>query len=79
MSSTKKGDVKENTNRTKESTEKYLEQQKQQYKDTASDLSQATEKFNENVNKFQKDNRRIIEKNYTRNIIQHYRITKKCL
>ncbi|HJS65445.1 MAG TPA: hypothetical protein VJ767_11400 [Nitrososphaeraceae archaeon] len=63
MSSTKKGDVKENTNRTKESTEKYLEQQKQQYKDTASDLSQATEKFNENVNKFQNDNRRIIEKN----------------
>ncbi|HLN35804.1 MAG TPA: hypothetical protein VK250_11065 [Nitrososphaeraceae archaeon] len=63
MSSTKKGDVKENTNRTKETTERYVEQQKQQYKDTASDLSEATEKINENVNKFQDDNKRIIEKN----------------
>jgi ABC-type transporter Mla subunit MlaD len=63
MSSTKKDDVKENTNRTKESTERYLEQQKQQYKDTASNLSQTTEKINESVNKFQDDNRRVIEKN----------------
>jgi len=62
MSSTKKGDAKENTNRTKESTERYLEQQRQQYKDTTSDLTQATEKINENVNKFQDNNRRIIEK-----------------
>jgi len=59
MSSTKKDDVKEKTSRTKETTEGYLEQ----YKDTASNLSQATEKINENVNKFQDDNRRIIEKN----------------
>ena len=63
MSSTKKDDVKENINQFKETTERYLEQQRQQYKDTASNLSQTTEKINESVNKFQDDNRRIFEKN----------------
>ena len=63
MSSTKKDDVKENINQFKETTERYLEQQRQQYKDTASNMSQTTEKINESVNKFQDDNRRIFEKN----------------
>jgi gas vesicle protein len=61
MSSTKKDNVKENTNQFKETTYKYLEQQRQQYKDTASNISQTTDKINENVNKFQEDNRRIFE------------------
>jgi ABC-type transporter Mla subunit MlaD len=61
MSSTKKDNVKENTNQFKETTYKYLEQQRQQYNDTASNISQATDKINENVNKFQEDNRRIFE------------------
>ena len=63
MSSTKKDNVKENTNQFKENTDRYLEQQRQQYKDTASNISQTTEKINENVNKFQDDNRRIFERN----------------
>jgi hypothetical protein len=64
MSSTKKDNVKESTtNKFKETTDKYLEQQRQQYKDTASNISQTTEKINESVNKFQEDNRRIFEKN----------------
>jgi hypothetical protein len=57
MSSTKKDNIKESTNQFKESTDRYLEQQRQQYKDTVS--NQITEKINESVNKFQDDNRRI--------------------
>ena len=65
MSSTKKDNIKEEStaNQFKETTDRYLEQQKQQYKDTASNISQITEKINQNVNKFQEDNRRIFEKN----------------
>ena len=63
MSSTKKDNIKENINQFKETTDNYLEQQRQQYKDTASNISQTTEKINESVNKFQDDNRRIFEKN----------------
>ena len=63
MSSTKKDNVKENTNQFKENTDRYLEQQRQQYKDTASNISQTTEKINENVNKFQENNRIVFEKN----------------
>ncbi len=63
MSSTKKDNIKENTNQFKETTDNYLEQQRQQYKDTASNISQTTEKINESVSKFQDDNRRIFEKN----------------
>ena len=40
MSSTKKDNIKENTDR-------YLEQQRQQFKETASNLSNTTEKINE--------------------------------
>jgi gas vesicle protein len=61
MSSTKKDSVKETTNQFKETADKYLEQQRQQYKEVASNISQTTEKINENVNKFQEDNRRIFE------------------
>jgi exonuclease VII large subunit len=61
MSSTKKDNVKETTNQLKESTDRYIEQQRQQYNDTASNISQATDKVNKNVNKFQEDNRRIFE------------------
>ena len=39
MSSTKKDNVKENTNQFKENTDRYLEQQRQQFKDTASNVS----------------------------------------
>jgi ABC-type transporter Mla subunit MlaD len=63
MSSTKKDDIKENTNQFKESTDRYVDQQKQQIKDTASNVSDTTEKINENVNKFQTDNKRVFEKN----------------
>ena len=63
MSSTKKDNIKESNNQFKESTDRNLEQQRQQYKDTASNISQTTDKINENVNKFQDDNRRIFEKN----------------
>ena len=63
MFSTKKDNVKENTNQFKENTDRYLEQQRQQYKDTASNISQTAEKINESVNKFQDDNRQIFEKN----------------
>ena len=63
MSSTKKDNIKESTNQFKESTNKYLDEQRQQFNDTASNLSQTTEKINESVNKFQDDNRRIFEKN----------------
>ena len=63
MSSTKKDNVKENTNQFKENTDRYLEQQRQQYKDTASNISQTTENINENVNKFQADNKRVLENN----------------
>ena len=63
MSSTKKDNVKENTNQFKENTDRYLEQQRQQYKDTASNISQTTEKINKSVNKFQADNRIVFEKN----------------
>ena len=63
MSSTKKDNVKENTNQFKENTDRYLEQQRQQYKDTASNISQTTEKINESVNKFQENNRIVFEKN----------------
>ena len=63
MSSTKKDKtVKETTiDELKESTNSYLEQQRQQSKDTVSNISQTTEKINENVNKFQEDNNRIFE------------------
>ena len=63
MSSTKKDNVKENTNQFKENTDRYLEQQRQQYKDTASNISQTTENINESVNKFQADNKRVLENN----------------
>ena len=63
MSSTKKDDIKENVNKFKESTDRYVDQQRQQYKDTASNISQTTEKINESVNKFQENNRQIFEKN----------------
>ena len=64
MSSTKKDNVKESTaNQFKETTDRYLEQQRQQYKDTASNVSDTTEKINESVNKFQNDNRSIFENN----------------
>jgi hypothetical protein len=65
MSSTKKDNViKESTaNQFKETTDRYLEQQRQQFKDTASNISDTTEKINENINKFQNDYRRIFEKN----------------
>ena len=49
------------TNQFKETSDKYLEQQRQQYKDTASNISDTTEKINENVNKFQNDNKRILK------------------
>ncbi len=39
MSSTKKDNIKENTNQFKENTDRYLEQQRQHFKDTASNLS----------------------------------------
>ena len=45
MSSTKKDNIKESTNQFKESTDRNLEQQRQQYKDTTSNLSQTTEKI----------------------------------
>ena len=63
MSSTKKDKtVKETTiDELKESTNSYLEQQRQQSKDTVSNISQTTEKINENVNKFQEDSSRIFE------------------
>jgi hypothetical protein len=63
MASTKKDEVKVNTNQFDESTDRYLEQQRQQVKDTTSNLSQTTEKFTESVTKFQDDNRRNVEKN----------------
>ena len=63
MSSTKKDNIKESTNQFKESTNKYLDEQRQQFNDTASNLSRTTEKINESVNKFQDDNRRVFEKN----------------
>ena len=63
MSSTKKDNIKENTNQFKENSGRYLEQQRQQFKDTASNVSNTTEKINESVNKFQDDNRRIFENN----------------
>ncbi len=63
MFSTKKDNIKENTNQFKENTDRYLEQQRQHFNDTASNLSQTTEKISESVNKFQDDNRRIFEKN----------------
>jgi hypothetical protein len=59
-----KKDPKESTdNQFKETTDRYLEQQRQQYKDTASNISQTTEKINQNVNKFQEDNKRIFQQN----------------
>ena len=62
MSSTKKDNVKESTtNQFKETSDRYLEQQRQQYNDTASNISDTTEKINENVNKFQNDNKRILK------------------
>ena len=63
MSSTKKDNVKENTNQFNENTDRYVEQQRQQYKDTASNISQTTENINESVNKFQADNKRVLENN----------------
>ena len=57
MSSTKKDNIKENTNQLKENTDRYLEQQRQQFKDTASNISNTTENINESVNKFQADNK----------------------
>ena len=63
MFSTKKDDIKENINQFKESTDIYVDQQKQQIKDTASNVSDTTEKINENVNKFQTNNKRVFEKN----------------
>jgi methyl-accepting chemotaxis protein len=63
MSPTNKDNVKESSNQFKESVDRYLEEQTQQYKDIASNIFQTTEKINESVNKFQEDNRRIFEKN----------------
>jgi hypothetical protein len=64
MSSTKKDNVKEsNTNQFKETTDSYLEQQRQQYNDTASNFSQFTEKINQNANKFQESYRRMFQQN----------------
>jgi gas vesicle protein len=64
MSSTKKDNiVKESNDQINEIVDKSLEQQKQQYKDTASNISQTTHKINQSVNKFQEDNRRIFENN----------------
>jgi hypothetical protein len=63
MSSTKKDNVKENTNQFKENTDRYLEQQNQQIKNTASNVSNTTENINESVNKFQADNKRVLENN----------------
>jgi vacuolar-type H+-ATPase subunit H len=53
MSSTKKDNIKETTNQLKESTDNYLEQQRQQYKDTKSNISETTNKINQNVNSYQ--------------------------
>jgi hypothetical protein len=63
MSSTKKDNVKENTNQFKENTDRYLEQQRQQFKNTASNISETTDKINESVNQFQADNKRVLENN----------------
>ena len=63
MSSTKKDNIKENTNQFKENTDRYLEQQNQQIKNTASNVSNTTENINESVNKFQADNKRVLENN----------------
>jgi gas vesicle protein len=65
MSSTKKTDDirKENIDQIKESTNKYLDQQKQQIKNTVANVSDTTEKITQNVSKFQEDNRRIFENN----------------
>ena len=63
MSSTKKDNIKETTSQFRESTDRYLEQQRQQYNDTASNIPKTTEKINESVNKFQDDNIKIFEKN----------------
>ena len=61
MASTQKDEVKVSTNQFKESTDRYIEQQRQLVKDTTSNLSQTKEKINESVNKYQDENRRIGE------------------
>ena len=65
MSSTKKTDDirKENIDQVNESTNKYFDQQKQQFKNTAANVSDTTEKIAQKVNKFQEDNRKIFENN----------------
>jgi gas vesicle protein len=63
MSSPKKDNVKENINQFKENTEDTLEQQRQQSKETASNINQTTDKINQSVNEFQEEGKRIFEKN----------------
>ena len=46
----------------KDETEKHLDQQKQQIDNITSDVSHATNKFNENINEYQKTSNEIIEK-----------------
>lgn len=62
MSSTKKNNTKETINQFRESTDKYLEQQRQQYNNTVSNISEMTNKINQNINNFQ-ENKRIFENN----------------
>jgi len=63
MSSIKKDNIKVYSNQFKETTDKYLEQQRQQHTDTASNISQTTDKINQSVNKFQENNINIFERN----------------
>jgi ABC-type transporter Mla subunit MlaD len=63
MSSTKKDNIKENINQFKESTNKYLDEQNQQIRNTASNVSKTSENINESVNKFQVENKRVLENN----------------
>ena len=50
MSSKKENTLRENTNQFKKNTDRYLEQQRQQFKDTTSHVSNTSQKINENVN-----------------------------
>ena len=58
-------------------TEKLLDQQKQQLDNITADVSDTTNKFNENINKYQKTSKEIIEKsidttsNYQKQAIIH--------
>ena len=50
------------SNNIKDETEKLSDQQKQQLDNITSDVSDTTNKFNENINKYQKRSKEIIEK-----------------